>query len=207
MKVETIFWDFDGVILDSMNVRDWGFRKIFKGYSESQVEDLIHYHRINGGLSRYVKIRHFYENILNQPITEERVLEYAEQFSILMKSELTNKENLIMDAVNFIESNYKNYRFHIVSGSDQVELRYLCSELGVKDFFLSIHGSPTPKIKLVMDLLNEHSYDKSTAILIGDSLNDYDAAVKNNITFYGYNNEALKEDFSNYIETFDAFCS
>ena len=191
MKLETIFWDFDGVILDSMNVRDWGFREIFKGYSESKVEDLIHYHRINGGLSRYVKIRYFYENILNQSITEERVLEYAEQFSILMKSELTNKENLIMDAVNFIESNHKNYRFHIVSGSDQTELRYLCSELGVKDFFLSIHGSPTPKTQLVADLLNEHDYDKSTTILIGDSLNDYDAAVKNNIGFYGYNNNCL----------------
>ena len=28
--IKTIFWDFDGVILDSMPIRDYGFRKIWK---------------------------------------------------------------------------------------------------------------------------------------------------------------------------------
>jgi beta-phosphoglucomutase-like phosphatase (HAD superfamily) len=27
---KTIFWDFDGVILDSMPIRDYGFSKIFE---------------------------------------------------------------------------------------------------------------------------------------------------------------------------------
>ena len=27
---KTVLWDFDGVILDSMKVRDWGFEQIFK---------------------------------------------------------------------------------------------------------------------------------------------------------------------------------
>lgn len=205
MNIRTIFWDFDGVILDSMNVRDWGFREIFKSFDTELVEQLIEYHRINGGLSRYVKIRHFYENILNKSITEKQVLEYANQFSVLMKQELTNKDNLIMDSVKFIQNNFNKYRFHIVSGSDQTELRFLCAELGVAEFFLSIHGSPTPKTQLVKNLLDEHGYDKVSAILIGDSLNDYDAAVKNNIGFYGYNNEDLKKVSSNYIPTFETF--
>ena len=31
--IKTILWDFDGVILDSMAVRDWGFKEIFKDFS------------------------------------------------------------------------------------------------------------------------------------------------------------------------------
>ena len=27
---KTILWDFDGVILDSMKIRDWGFEEVFK---------------------------------------------------------------------------------------------------------------------------------------------------------------------------------
>ena len=92
--IKTIFWDFDGVILDSMAVRDWGFREIFKDFSADEVEDLIVYHRANGGLSRYVKIRYFYEKILNKKITEEEVLKYAESFSILMKQELLKNLDL-----------------------------------------------------------------------------------------------------------------
>jgi phosphoglycolate phosphatase-like HAD superfamily hydrolase len=35
-------------------------------------------------------------------------------------------------------------------------------------------------------------------MLIGDSINDYEAAIKNNIAFYGYKNQKLIDTF-NYI--------
>ena len=199
MKTKTILWDFDGVILDSMAVRDWGFKEIFKDFTEYQVSKLIEYHRTNGGLSRYVKIRYFYEEILGEAITEERVLEYAEAFSVLMKKELTNSDSLIIDAVTFIKENYKKYNFHIVSGSDQEELRFLCQKLGLSKYFISIHGSPTPKKILVKQLLKKHNYLQSKTCLIGDSINDYEAAEFNDIVFYGYNNVALKRKGAYYI--------
>lgn len=201
MKIATILWDFDGVILDSMGVRDWGFREIFKMFSQEQVDKLITYHRANGGFSRYVKIRYFYEEILGESITEEEVMRYANQFSVLMKSQLTNPDNLILDAVSFIKSKYTHYNFHIVSGSDQEELRFLCKELGLSDYFISIHGSPTPKKQLVSNLMKTHNYNAVNTCLIGDSINDYEAAEVNNIMFYGYNNEALRVDHR-YISSF-----
>ena len=203
-EIEVIFWDFDGVILDSMAVRDWGFREIFKNYSEAQVEKLITYHRENGGLSRYVKIRYFYEEILGKEISEGEVLAYAERFSVLMKQELTNPKYLILDAVNFIKHNNNEYKFHIVSGSDQNELRFLCKELDLTQYFLSIHGSPTPKKQLVSNLIFEHSYDKKKCCLIGDSKNDLEAAEANSIVFIGYNNPNLKCSINEaqYIENF-----
>ncbi len=201
-ETKTILWDFDGVILDSMSVRDWGFRNIFKDYAEEQVSELITYHRINGGLSRYVKIRYFYEVLLGKSITEDKVLEYAQAFSVLMKQELTKPENLITDAVIFIKENFKNFNFHIVSGSDENELRFLCKELGIANYFISIHGSPTPKTKLVKKLLKQHNYDSGSTCLIGDSINDYEAATANNISFYGYNNLKLKNVGQGYIELF-----
>lgn len=204
---KTVFWDFDGVILDSMAVRDWGFREIFKMFSADQVEDLINYHRANGGLSRYVKIRYFYEEILKKEITEVEVLEYAERFSVLMKQELTNPENLILDSVNFIKQNHTKYNFHIVSGSDQNELRFLCKELDLSQYFLSIHGSPTPKKELVNQVLKEYSYDQKGCCLIGDSHNDFEAAEFNEIYFYGYNNKKLKAiSNSTYLEYLNNIC-
>jgi HAD superfamily hydrolase (TIGR01549 family) len=190
-EIKTILWDFDGVILDSMAVRDWGFREIFKNFSEEQVSRLLEYHRINGGLSRYVKIRYFYEEILGESITEEKILKYAEKFSALMKQELKNTKNLILDSVTFIKENYQKYNFHIVSGSDQEELRFLCKELAIDLYFISIHGSPTPKKQLVNSLLEQYEYNKNSTCLIGDSINDYEASQKNDISFYGYNNIAL----------------
>ena len=62
--MKNILWDFDGVILSSMHIRDWGFREIFKTFKKEDVQKLLDYHNLNGGLSRYVKIRYFYEEIL-----------------------------------------------------------------------------------------------------------------------------------------------
>ena len=122
-----------------------------------------------------------------------------------MKEELVNPKNLIQDSVQFIRNNYQNYNFHIVSGSDQEELRFLCSELGLDNYFLSIHGSPTAKKVLVKNLMLKHGYAAIHTILIGDSINDFEAAEANNITFVGYNNLNLKNYSSNYVETFSAF--
>lgn len=207
MGIKNILWDFDGVILDSMKVRDWGFIEIFKKFNKDEVDKLIEYHRENGGLSRYVKIRYFYENILERPIKKEEVLDYAENFSLLMKTKLTDKSNLIQDSVRFIQGKFNDYNFHIVSGSDQEELRFLCHELDLSKFFLSIHGSPTAKKTLVKDLISNFNYDKNKTILIGDSINDYDAAVKNDIDFYGYNEITLDNLSKFYIHDFNEFNS
>lgn len=198
--IKTVLWDFDGVILDSMEVRDWGFEEIFKDFNKDLTMQLLAYHRNNGGLSRYVKIRYFFEEILNQPITEEEVLEYARKFSLLMRVKLTNPKNLVLDAVDYIKKNHQNYNFHIVSGSDQEELRFLNRELGMDKYFISIHGSPTPKKQLVVNLLGKHNYQIENTCLIGDSINDYEAARYNNIAFYGYNNFELSP-LGNYVES------
>jgi len=202
--IKNIIWDFDGVILDSMPVRDYGFRKIFEKFDKYLVDKLLEYHHNNGGLSRYIKIRYFYEKLLNQNITDEEVNILSEQFSIIMKKELINKKYFIQDSVDFIKLNYQKYNFHIASGSDEKELNYLCKELKISQYFLSINGSPIHKNNLVKDILFKNNYLKDETILIGDSINDYEAANVNNINFYGYNNINLRNK-QFYIVSFEQF--
>ena len=203
--IKNILFDFDGVILDSMPVRDVGFRKIFESFEESLVDKLIEYNNFNGGLSRYVKIRYFYEKLLNRDITEDKVLELAEKFSAIMRKELTNKKYLIKETIGFVENNYIKYNFHIVSGSDSMELKFLCKELNLSKYFISIHGSPTSKNDLVKSVIKENNYFANETILIGDSINDYEAAKINNLDFYGFNNVKLKSLSKYYLNNYDYF--
>ena len=198
---KNILFDFDGVILDSMPVREYGFRKIFENHKKELVEELIVYHKQNGGLSRYNKIRYFYEKILNESISDDSVNELGEKFSIIMREELVHKKYLIKETVDFIASNYRNYILHIVSGSDGKELNFLCEKLELSKYFVSISGSPTPKVDLVKNLLANEQYCLDEYVLIGDSMNDYEAAIDNNIEFYGFNNSELKK--FNYIDSFN----
>ena len=200
--IKNILFDFDGVILDSMPIRDYGFKEIFKDFDDDLVNKLLEYHNQNGGLSRYVKIKYFYNKLLKQEISEEKITNYADNFSKIMKIELVDKRYLIADTLKFIKESYKKYNLHIVSGSDEKELQYLCKELRIDSFFQSVNGSPTHKNILVKNVLSVNRYIDSETILIGDSVNDYDAATENNLVFYGFNNPNLINVSKNYLDNY-----
>ncbi|NOR68333.1 MAG: HAD-IA family hydrolase [Methylomarinum sp.] len=200
-EIKVILWDFDGVLLNSNSVRDYGFTEVLKEFPVDQVAELMTFHQKNGGLSRYVKFRFFFENIRKEPVSEREVQEYATKYSDIMRKHLNNKDLLIKETNENIRKFHHTIMMHIVSGSDQEELRYLCNKLGLKNFFKSIYGSPRAKIDLVKMLIESNQYNKSQCVLIGDSYNDYEAAKNNNIKFVAYNNPAL-EHLSDFIIKF-----
>jgi phosphoglycolate phosphatase-like HAD superfamily hydrolase len=201
-KYDVVLWDFDGVILNSNSVRSLGFSEVLAEYPHDEVSRLLKFHDRNGGLSRYVKFRHFFEDIRGERITEEEVGRLARAFSEVMMKHLGDPALLIRDSVRYVKERHRSVRMHVVSGSDQRELRQLCAILGVADYFQSIHGSPTPKTRLVEELLSEHNYTPADCCLIGDSINDFEAARDNGIDFYGYNNPALEGTGTGYISAF-----
>lgn len=201
-KYNIFLFDFDGVIIDSNNVRENGFKKVLKKYPDDKIQKLLKYHNENGGLSRYNKFRYFYEVILGISITEKIINDYAAKFSKIMLNELPQNKYLIDDAVEYIEKLFEeNKALHIVSGSDQTELRIITKKLKISHYFKSILGSPTHKNILVDEVINLNNYALKEICLIGDSINDYEAAKTNNIDFFGYNNLDLRKQ-KNYIETF-----
>ena len=199
--IKNIIFDFDGVILDSIPVKTEAFRKLFEEFPEDKVQKLIKYHLVNGGKSRYLKIKYFFNEILHQEISEKEVLLYADKYSELTKKELSKTKYLIEDTMDFIKKNYQKYNLHIASGADENDLKYICNELYLNRYFLSINGSPKIKSEIVKDILEKNSYKKDETVLIGDSINDFEAANFNEIIFYGFNDENLKENH-NYINSF-----
>lgn len=203
-NIKTIFWDFDGVILDSAKIRINGFKEIFKNYPQDAINRLITYHINNGGLSRFHKIEYFFKEILMQDISQDQIQDFADKFSEIMRKELTNKDYLIQDSIIFIQNNYTKYNFYITSGSEQNELRFLCEKLGITQYFLDIFGSPTKKVIIISNILQEKKYNPKSCVLIGDSIHDFYAARDNHIAFYGYNNLNLKDVSKIYINSFQS---
>lgn len=202
--IKNIIFDFDGVILDSIFVKTEAFKKLFQEFPNENIQELLEYHKLNGGISRYKKIEYFFNVILKQEITESEIFDYATRYSYITKEELTNPKYIILDAINFIRKNYKMYNLHIASGADENDLKYICDKLNLTKFFLSINGSPVIKSKLVSIIMINNEYKEEETILIGDSINDYDAAKENNINFYAYNNKFLDKNF-NYIKNLENF--
>ncbi len=198
--IKQIIWDFDGVIVFSDEIREFGFKEVLKEYHPSIIDGFLQFHRTNGGLSRYVKFRFMFEQLLEQTPNENEILKLANQFSAIMQKKMINTDILNIEVVNFIRDKQKSVKHHIASGSDGNELNYLCSELGIHSLFNSILGSPTPKSELVKQIVASNGSNNEEFCLIGDALNDYEAAKLNGIAFYGYNNPNLSK-FGILLET------
>lgn len=202
--IKNIIFDFDGVILDSVPIKTEGFRKLFQNFSTNDINKLVLYHELNGGKSRYVKIKYFFNELLHKDISEQQILEYANKYSEITKEELTNPKYISEDTLSFIRENYKKYEMHIASGADEKDLKYICEKLDLTKYFLSINGSPKIKGEIVKSILLDNNYDTNETVLIGDSVNDFDSAEDNGIDFFAYNNQSLKSHYK-YIDNLKYF--
>ncbi|MDD7987178.1 HAD hydrolase-like protein [Lentisphaera marina] len=190
--IKNIIFDWDGVILDSNSVKDRAFEYVLRHYDAGKVAELVAYHQANGGISRFIKFRMFFEEMLGETISSEQVEDLSQQFSAYALRELVDPKLQIHESIKWVKENYKNYNFHVASGSEESELKRVAEAQQLSSYFQSFHGSPTAKPILVEDILSSNDYLASETILIGDSINDYRAAEANSVAFCAYNRSTLK---------------
>lgn len=177
-----IIFDFDGVILDSNNVKTSAFKNISKKFGESKSQALVEYHIKNGGVSRFLKIKWFVENILktkNEDLIRNLVEEYGNEVYKSFES-CSFRTNLFE-----LKKKLKGTKWSIASGGKQEEIVNLLEKKMLLDIFDNgIYGSPTPKMEIVKKtVFNTKSNEKNKFILIGDSFYDYECAKENGIKF------------------------
>ena len=196
---DAVIWDYDGVIINSDETRELGFVRCLTDYPAEQVQLLLDFHRANGGLSRFVKFRYFFEEIRKEILTERALLNLCRDFSVIMRQTLPRRELLFESALKQLVRNTEIDRVQfIASGSAQDELRFLCREQGIEQHFAGIFGSPTPKNEIVASILRDNPNLESWC-LIGDSINDFEAAKGNNIDFFGVRDQRLSHLSLKYL--------
>ena len=79
---QLIFWDFDGVIKDSVAVKSLGYEKLFLPFGEEVVKLVNQHHDAHGGVSRYDKIP-LYLGWAGEPADPIQIQEFCHQFSNL----------------------------------------------------------------------------------------------------------------------------
>lgn len=202
MGIKNIIFDFDGVIVRSKSIRINGYYHIFDSYDRILVDKLVDFHIDNGGLSRYFKIKYFYEKILQKEITDSALIDYAVKYKKFMLAHMIDIKLINSQVTEFLKKENLNFNFHIASGSDKAELNHILDSLNLNRYFLSAEGSPEHKNNLVRNILDDYNYKEGESLLIGDSINDYEAAKVNNIHFLGYNNKSLNKFGLNYLNNF-----
>ena len=85
-RVRALALDFDGVILESTEIKEAAFRRLFADFHE-HLPAIVRHHRDNLGISRFDKFRWIYENLLDRPLAATELDELGRRFSELVFDE------------------------------------------------------------------------------------------------------------------------
>jgi beta-phosphoglucomutase-like phosphatase (HAD superfamily) len=205
MKLKrAIIYDFDGVICDSVNVKTDAFAEMYLPYGDHIVSQVVNYHLLNGGVSRFEKFRHFHNKFLGIKIDKEQVNQLAEQFASLVMHKVIASE-FIPGSFEFIKAHNEKYLQFVCTGTPESEILEILEQRNMSSYFKGIYGSPVRKSGIIRRIASEFNISTDEMIFFGDSKTDYDAALEMNVDFIGIINEhttfpdgtILIEDFYN----------
>jgi len=179
--IKAIVFDFDGVILESARVKTEAFRELFSDYPE-HVEAITAYHEKNGGISRFVKFRYVYENMLGKELSKEKESELGERFSAIVLEKVIAAP-FVSGVKEFLDENKGKYVFFIASGTPEKELHCIIQRRNLKEYFKEAHGSPKEKAEIIGSIKKNYAFNNNEIVYMGDALSDYKAAGQSGVKF------------------------
>jgi HAD superfamily hydrolase (TIGR01549 family) len=186
--LQAIFFDFDGVIVDSNATKTEAFRSLFEGYDEDIVAEIIDYHRQHGGISRVEKIRHAHEHIIRRHFTDEELESWAAAYSDLVTEKVIALE-WIDGAREFLDEIQNSLPMFVISGTPEDELRYIIERREMSGYFQKILGSPIKKPDHIRTILSDYRLTPGHCVFVGDALTDLYAARETGLHFIGVQGE------------------
>jgi phosphoglycolate phosphatase-like HAD superfamily hydrolase len=201
-----IFWDFDGVIKDSVSVKTDAFFKLFQPYGAEVAVRVRRHHEENGGMSRFEKFP-IYMRWAGEDPTEDRVKAFCEQFSRIVLQGVIDSP-WVPGAERYLRLNPNNQIFVLVSATPQDEIEHILETLDLRRSFVAVFGAPTGKKEAIRIALEKYNISPMDCLMIGDATADMEAARSNNVPFllrlHATNRQILEKYKVNFVEDITA---
>jgi len=186
ISLEAIIFDFDGVLVDSVDTKTQAFAALYEQYGPQVVKSVIAYHRQHGGVSRYEKFRYFHESILGKEYNQKEEQLLGESFSRLVFDAVIAAP-WIPGAYNLLVDYHKTIPMFVASGTPNEEIQRIVKHRKMDHFFVAVKGSPATKAQIIDEICINHGFHRDRVLMIGDSITDYEGAMKAGVMFVGYN--------------------
>lgn len=180
--ISAIIFDFDGVIVESLNVKTKAFTELFHNENKDVRRKIVDYHLRNLGVSRYDKFRHIYKKILKRTLSNDEFKILCAEFSSLVMNKVVAAV-YVKGAKEFLQRYGHRYRCFVLSATPKQELDQIIRERKIRHFFKAVYGAPDNKSVIVRKILAEEKIGPKEAAYIGDALSDYRAARVNSVFF------------------------
>lgn len=183
-RFEAIVFDFDGVLVESTDVKTRAFAALYAEHGPEVERQVLDYHLAQAGISRYNKFQHYQERLLGIPYTAEDGERLSKQFSKLVVDAIV-RSPYVAGAHEFLEQHVGRVPMFVASGTPDGELHEIVDRRGMSRYFVSVNGTPETKAEILRRLIQVHGFSAPNVLMIGDAMADLEGAETAGTAFLG----------------------
>lgn len=184
MTPEAVFLDFDGTLVESLDLKVAAFRTLYAPFGRQIEDKAAAYYRANTGISRFVRIRRCHRDLLGEDIAADELQRLSDRFGRLVEDKVVACD-AVPGALAFLDRYRGVLPLFIASATPQAELERIVERRRMAAYFTDIVGSPPDKTAILHDVIATHWFDPAAVVMIGDGRSDFDAAAANGVRFIG----------------------
>lgn len=200
MKLAAIVFDFDGVLVESVDVKTKAFAELYREFGDAVVAKVVAYHLLHGGLSRFEKFRHFHREFLGRELMPEAEQVLGQRFSCLVEDAVV-ASSWVPGAREFLDAYHRRLPLYVASGTPDDELKRILLRRGAAGYFRAAYGSPRRKGEILRHIIADGCFDPAQVLMVGDAMTDLEGAREAGTRFLGRVQAGLESPFPEDVET------
>jgi phosphoglycolate phosphatase-like HAD superfamily hydrolase len=191
--LRAVVFDFDGVILESNEVKTDTFAELYAPHGPEVVAQVLAHHLENLGISRFKKFAWIAEHVLRVPISEAEGQELGRRFTDLALAKVL--------AAPFVPGAERalatiGLPMFVASGTPEPELRDIVERRGLTPRFREVHGTPNEKPAILRGVMARHGLASDEVLFVGDGLSDYRAAMEVGVEFLARDTRPMRDQWA-----------
>lgn len=193
ISYKIIILDFDGVIVESLSIKEQAFEEVFRDFPD-KLPEIMEYHRAHNAIIRYEKFRHIYEVILQKPYTAELAERLSKQFSKIVFDQVVHCP-YVPGAKEFLDWARQEALLYLVSINPLPELKNILAARKLEHYFSDVYAHPWLKVDAIRDILRKNDLAAQEAVFIGDSPEDFKAGQMAGVAFIARQSDKSWREF------------
>ena len=186
-ETKIMVFDFDGVIIDSAEVKIDEYRNLFSQFTknETTLNEIINIYKNSAGIPRETTLKKVFKVVLDKTISNQEVEDLSLDFSKRIFQRLETIEPLkgVLEYLTI----HREVNKYIISGAPNSDVSYLTKKLKLSKYFKSIKGGPLNKKNEMINIRKLTNVKAQEIVYFGDQKNDCIAAKSAGVGFIGIN--------------------
>lgn len=196
-QVQAVAFDFDGVLADSVTIKDEAFRSLVTEATPEHrsLADAVWYR--TKGMYRPDRIALVFEEALGVVLSETELEQKVATFKQRVFEQTVNAP-WIAGAEAYLKG-WPLIPSYVVSAGPQEEVQEILRQRDMKRYFRAIHGGPVQKKVHLAAVIEREECRPEELLFLGDSRADHTAAVAVGASFLGVVGPGVKNPFPDTV--------